>query len=294
MTTVASVVDRVLRKFQSRDTPDILEASMTDTQGTISYRGFLPAWGPGSLIQVGEERMLVTENDDVNHTATVVRGWDGTTAAAHTAGEPIILEPRGDRGEVVNLINDCLNDMFPELFRVDAVEVDYSASIIGYEIPNEAHRILQVSALTAPSALYWEPIFDWHIEDNADTGHFSTGKAIMINTSLPVGGKFRVKYGTTFTPVTGESQDLETDAGLDDYMVDLPYYYALSRLLPGEEQLRSQIHAAENHQRAQDVPGFLALRTGEWYQARYADRKLAAAKTLAFKHKQSRGTGYGS
>lgn len=293
VTLASSVIDRVLKKFQSKDTPDILDGAMDTATTTVSYRGFLPAWGPGTVIAIDSERMLVVQVNEPNKTATVVRGYDGTTATTHSLSARIYLEPRGDRSEVLSLINDCLSDLFPELFKVATQEVVYSATAIGYEIPATAYRVLRVSALMNISANLWEPIYDWHIEDQA-ASEFPSGRAIMLNVSLPSGSKFRVKYGTTFTRASSEADDLEATCGLSDYMTDLPYYYALSRMLPAEEQLRSEIRSAQNHQRAQDVPAFLALRTGEWYNARYLDRKAAAMKIQTFVVGRSIGSGYGS
>lgn len=290
---VSETVTRVLRKYQSQDTPDLLTSAMTVSSTTLNYQGFLPAWGPGTVAQVGEERMLVIANDASGKAATVVRGWEGTTASSHSVGDVVTVGPRGERDEVLSLINDCLDDMFPELYKVGVTEIDYSGTTIGYEIPDEAYKILKVSARMESSSSLWEPIFDWDIETQA-ASEFSTGRAIMLRVSLPSGSKFRVMYGTRFTPVTSESQDLEVDAGMAEYMIDLPYYYALSRLLAGEEQLRSQIRAAQTHQRAQDVPGFLALRTGEWYAARYRERKLNAMKVQSQVDQPTVGTGYGT
>ena len=54
-------------------------------------------------------------------------------------------------------------------------------------------------------------------------------------------------------------------------VVDLLFYFAMSRLLAADEADRADSESASSHQRAQDVPGFLALRTGEWYKARYEE-----------------------
>lgn len=293
-TLVSTTIDRILRKFQSQDTPDILTVAMGTSDSTFTYLGFLSSIGPGSLVSIEQERVLVTEVDQTNKVATVVRGYDGTTAASHAKDSIITVHPRGDRSEVMSLINDCLNDMFPDLYQVSTAALDYSGTAIGYELPTNAYKILEVTARMESGSKLWEPIHDWDNVDSADTSDFSTGRGIMVRVSLPSGAKIRVKYGTTFSQVSDEADDLEADSGLADYMTDLPYYYALSRMLPAEELLRSQIKSAQAHQRAQDVPGFLALRTGEWYAARYQDRKRAAMKTQAFINKTSIGTGYGT
>jgi hypothetical protein len=77
-------------------------------------------------------------------------------------------------------------------------------------------------------------------------------------------------------------------------MTDLLFYFAMNRLMVDSERGRSQMKSAQSHQRAQDTPPFLALRTGEWYQARYNERIISARSHLIREVKRIRGTGYGS
>lgn len=293
VTLVGDTIDRILRKYQEKDTPDVLAVAMDDTQSSLQFQGFLPAWSPGQVVAISTERMIVTDVDRENKVATVVRGWDDTTATAHSVSEPIILDPRGDRTESLDLINDCLHDLYPELYNVKSVELTYNASKIGYELPADVTRVLRVSAQLEASSSLWEPVHDWYIEDEA-ASEFTTGRAIMFRVSLPFGALFRVKYGTSFLPVSSETDDLEATAGLRPYMTDLPYYYALSRIMLGDEQRRAAAGTAVNHQRAGDIPPFTAMRTGEWYNQRYLDRKNRAMSSQAFEHRESLGTGYGS
>lgn len=295
MTTPAStVINRVLRGFQDRGQVDVLSSDMTVGVTTLEYTGFLSSLGPGARVELGSEIMLVTEDDTTNKKATVVRGWLDTTPVAHSNGDPIMVSPRIFRTDILDLFNDCLEDLFgSDLFAVGSQTFTYDPGLIGYTLDAEAIEILRVDALKDDSAKYWEPVGDWLEVDNADTGDFSTGKGIMLRTALPP-GEFRVIYAKPFTRLADENADLEDDAGLRPYMIDLPFYYAMNRLMVDLERHRSQIQGAENHQRAQDAPPFLALRTGEWYQARYRDRILTARSHLKRETQKVRITAYGS
>lgn len=290
---VGDTIDKVLRKYQEMNTPDVLRTAMDDVQTSLSFQGFLPSWSPGQVVSIGTERLIVTAVNRDNNIADVVRGWENTTPIAHSISTPIVLDPRGNRSETLDHINDCLHDLYPDLYKVESTEITYNASKIGYEIPTDATRILRVTARFEASSSLWEPVHDWYIEDEA-ADEFTTGRAIMFRVSLPAGALFRIKYGTSFTPITSESDDLEALSGLRPYMIDLLYYFALSRIMLGDEQRRSQSGTAVNHQRAGDIPPFTAMRTGEWYYARYLERKVSAIKAQAFEHKESLGTGYGS
>ena len=134
----------------------------------------------------------------------------------------------------------------------------------------------------------------WQYLNNAPAGDFPNEKALINRVSLPHDSELQVTYARAFNPITAENQDLEVDILLRPYMVDLLFYYAMNRLMVDQERQRSRIEGAQNHQRAQDVPPFLALRTGEWYQARYDDRAKSARKRLMDEVGASIGTGYGS
>lgn len=292
-TPVSTIVDRILRKFHDRGQVDILASDMDASTTSLTYKGFLPNWGEGVRVEIGSETMLVIEDDSANRKATVVRGWEGTPTT-HSTDDPIYVNPRIYRSEILELINDSLEDMFGrDLFAVGSQEIEYDPSLIGYNLADEAVEILRVDGLKDDSAKYWEPIGDWLEMDNADTGDFSSGKAIMLRTALPPGA-FRIVYSKPFIRVADETKDLEGDAGLRPYMTDLPFYFAMGRLMVDLERHRSQIDSAESHQRAQDSPPFLALRTGEWYKARYEDRVLIARSHLTKEVKRARFTGYGS
>lgn len=294
VTPASTVIDRVIRGFRRHDNPDVLAGDIGNNDTSLTYTGVLSGWGPGAVIEIGSELMLVTGHTPTSNTVTVTRGWLGTTAAAHSTGAAIYIGGRVDRGPILELINDCLEDLVGrDLYSVDTMEITYNPSLIGYNLHEDVLDILRVDALKNDSAKYWEPVFDWLYVDSTDTDDFASGKAIMLRTALPPGA-FRVTYSKAFTRIDEESDDLEALAGLRPYMLDLPYYYAMNRTMVDLERRRSQIESAESHQRAQDAPPFLALRTGEWYQARYDERVKNAYARLKKEVKRIKGTGYGS
>lgn len=292
----STVIDRVMKGFRDRANPDILAEALTATSTNVNlrYTGILSGWGPGTRVEIGSEIMLVVSVDTNNRLATVVRGWLETTIAAHPVDTPIYIQPRIYRSDVLELLNDCLEDLFGnDLYRVGVTELTSDGLAIGYAIPAEAMTVLRVDGLKDPGAGYWQAVYDWYTVDNTDLADFSTGKAIMIRAAFPPGA-FRVVYTMPFQRLVEETDDLEAHSGLKSYMMDLPYYFAMNRLMVDLERHRSQMEAAQNHQRAQDASPFLALRTGEWYQARYKERIVTARAHQAKETRKAIGTGYGS
>lgn len=294
MTLASATIDRILKGFRVSDNPDVLQAALTNSDTSVSYTGILSGWGRSTIAEIEGELLLVLETDTTNNIATVVRGWLGTTAAAHAINTPIYLNPRMMRSDILDLINDCIADLFgKDLFAVETLQIDYSGSKIGYDLDADAISILRVDAQTDSDSSLWEPIYDWELVDNAPS-EFTSGRAIMMRAALPFGASFRVVYSKPFVQLADETEDFETDALLRPYMTKLPYYFAMNRLMVDSERGRSQMKTAQSHQRAQDTPPFLALRTGEWYQARYNERIISARAHLNREVKRVRGTGYGS
>jgi hypothetical protein len=295
VTLASSVIDRAVKGFRKNAQPDVLMGSILSADTTISFRGLSGGWNAGQRVEIGTETMLVLEVDTGGTDATVVRGWLDTTAADHADQSPIFLAPRLYRADVLDLLNDCLDDMYGrDLFAVGTQDITYNSQHIGYGLDATAMRILRVDGEDDDFSLHWKPIADYYKMDNAPLAEFPTGKAIMFKKAMPAGSRFRVVYTKRFGQITDESEDLEIVAGIQPYMADLLYYFAMNRIMVDEERTRSQIKAAQNHQRAQDVPPFLALRTGEWYQARYEDRVLTARKTLMDENRRVVMSGYGS
>jgi hypothetical protein len=296
MALVSTIVDRVLKGFQRHASPDLLTTALIadPTDQNVSYLGILSGWGVGAKVEIGNEILLIKENDAENKTASVVRGWLGTEVAAHPADTPIYIEPRTWRSDVLDLFNDCLEDMYGhDLYAVGALEKEYDPSLIGYDLAAEVVRILRVDVLDDSASSYWKPIADYYLMDNAPDD-FPSGKALMSRASLPFGSAMRVVYTKAFTQITSEANDLATNVGLRPYMNPLLYYFTMNRMMVDEERRRSQISAAQSHQRAQDTPPFLSLRTGEWYQARYQDRIITARKRLTDETRRVSVSGYGS
>jgi len=271
-TTVQTVINRCLLPFRHKDPIDVLAGGMTTTSvivaATFNYR-----IAESSVLEIDTELLFVTSWDSTNKIATVRRGRFGTIATNHDLGAPIYSNPRFPRRDIFSFINMSLDDMYPKLFDIGEVSLVYDGGLIGYNLVANMGKVIAVSAEFDSSVKHWEYVHDWQVVTVPST-EFASGKALMLRVSLAHGSKINVVHAKPFTRLTLEGQDLEADGGLESYMVDLPYYYAMSRLLSIEEVHRIQVDTAEAHQRAQDTPGFLALRTGEWYKARYDDLML--------------------
>ena len=294
-TPVSTVITRVLNQFRYKDPVLTLSGALNNSQTDVDLNDFLPNVGKGSIIQINDEYMLVIATTGTGPLVlTVERGWLGSTKTVHTDKDPVYVNPRVLGDEVLEHINECLDHMFPTIFVPDVKTLTYNASAIGYDLASNVGLIYRVDGELDSAATYWAELKDIRFLPDADTTDFPSGKALILHASMKQGSKIRVLYGKPFINVTS-AQDLETDGGLKDYMTRLPFYYAMAKLMPIQEVNRADSSGASSHQRAQDVPPFLALRTGDWYNARYRDLLTSARVRQRFETKPGYGIGgYGT
>jgi len=280
---VKNLVDRIAKSFRVSDSMGILKAGIGSDEESLTFTEILPNLGPGTRIEMGTEMMAVLETFQTSGTVKVLRGILGTTKTNHLVGEEFFIDPRIYRSDILVLINDALNAMYPTLYDIGEDTFDYLTSIIGYDLPSDADGILQVRALVDSGANYWKRISDWEAD----------GSVLNIRVALPSTSTIEIKYRKPFTPAELET-DILDDLGVAEYMQDCLFYYPMSRLMVAEEIDRSKTDTAQSHQRAQDVPPFLAVRTGEWYQARFLDAVRNARARLRRQVREVVTAGYGS
>ena len=292
-----AIINRVLDQFRYRDPVLTVSSAVGTSDTTVDVDDFLPNVGPGNIIQIEDEYMLVTATSGTGPmTITVKRGWLGSTSGiTHAQNLPVYVNPRVLGTQVVDLMNEALDFMYPRLYATDIETLTFSGSSIGYALPANCEGVLRVDYESDSRAKFWKELTDWVYKDNADTSDFANGKAVMIQGSMEASAGIRVVYRKPFTRIAAASDDLIAVAGMSEYMTNLLFYYPMARLMTLEEVDRADITGAAMHQRAQDVPAFLALRTAQWYQARYDDLLEQARARLIMETKpRTAATGSGS
>ena len=293
----SSIINRVLDQFRYRDPVLTVSSAVGTSDVTVDVDDFMPNIGPGNIIQINDEYMLVTDTSGTGPmTLNVKRGWlSSTGGVTHAQNDPVYINPRVLGTQVLDLINESLDILYPKLYVTDVEALTFSGSSIGYGLPSNCTGVLRVDFESDSKAKFWKELIDWVYRDNADITDFPNGKALMIQGSMVAGANIRVIYRKPFTRISDSGDDLIAVAGMTEYMTNLPFYYSMSRLMSLEEIDRSDITGAAQHQRAQDVPAFLALRTSQWYQSRFNDLlDITRARLLMDTKPRTTATGYGS
>ncbi len=187
MSTVAEVTDRTFRDFLVPADDQPMRATLTsavsktETSWPLSLSMLAPdeqdVLAPGVIVEAGSEQVLVTDVD--GSTATVVRGRNGTEAAAHDSGSLVVLAPLFGRATVVEAVKDQVVSLFPSLWHVDTVEVTTTGDYV--EVP--AETVTPVRFLVDTGSRY-VPV---QVDLMTDFPPSQTGKAVVPRGYLPAG-----------------------------------------------------------------------------------------------------------
>ena len=171
MTTAASSlieqVRGVVRDWGSTNTT--LAAAISSTSATSATLTNVEDVSKGQFLLVDNEMLEVTEVYPGDPgTVTIVRGARGSTAATHSSGALVRIEPVWSNNEILRALNQALDSAFPAIYTlIDDTNTDVSAGTAEYTIPATCDQLARVELETSTSGIY-EITRQWSYQD-ADT-----------------------------------------------------------------------------------------------------------------------------
>lgn len=263
MTTVADLVveARSLLHAAWRPEQNVLQADITSGGTTIVCTHDLRGIVPGSSIAIGDEVMYVWTAHPETKTITVQRAVQGT-AAAHTAGDLIEVNPTFPAVSIKRALKQEILSWPTTLFQVDTATVTasdlYRSQGIALNL-GDYYNVLRVQhASDSGRAEYtktWPDVSFWRHDRHPDGTDFSgaTG-ALYLDQPVP-SGSVKVTYSKPFTTSTwDDATDLESDVGLTAHMLDIPAIGAAWRLQSAREVARTLTSPAGDPRLSESVP----------------------------------------
>ena len=214
-----------------------LGANINDSATNVSFAlpaAIVPGVVPGATIEIGTELMYVFAVTD--GLATVSRGYKGSTAASHTAGDLVTVNPKFPAYQILDALNKEISDLSsPQhgLFQIKAVEVVFNAAQDGYDLTDVTDDILSIYQITYsdPGSEASEPsITNFSLRRDRNTSSFASGYGLILHTDAWPGETVRVLYKTGFSQLSDSSTALST-TGLHSEAYDLPVLGAALRLM---------------------------------------------------------------
>lgn len=237
MTTAQDLVDEVKRHLLGGTAENLnrLNGSITSGATTLIYEfatfGGLTA---GATIEIDLELMYVWSVNTSTLTVTVQRGFAGTTAASHSSGAVITVNPKFPQFSILTALNQEITDLSSPtngLYRVVNTDLTSVSGVTGYDFSVSNYIDIHEIHYEADSAmLAWRRIDDYRLVQLADSTDFPSGRALMINEWVgESGGIVHVSYKAGFTTLAALSTDVAT-TGLATSMYDIPPLGAMVRL----------------------------------------------------------------
>lgn len=262
MTTTADLIASARRHLLGRERQALnqLGANIDNATTTVTFTQSLGGIQAGAVIGIGLEEMQVWSVNTAAGSASVLRGHNGSTAASHTAGDTVRVNPKFSDWEFFQALNDDLLDLSsPEngLFQIKTLDLTAVAAQYAYDFP--ATGFLDVADIRwqVPNTVTheWREITNYTVNQNLPTTSFASGTAIFFDPhDLPLAYQpVRVRYKATFNPLTSLTDDVATTTGLPASATDIPPLGAAVRLMDGRPVGRADYLSQGDTRRADEV-----------------------------------------
>ena len=236
-TTYANMVDEILLNLSGytlrQDRTTHLTQDVTSSGLTLNL-GSTTNIGKG-VVEIDDELIWLDSYDRVSSSAVIApygRGYNGTTAAAHTTNTKVTVAPTFPKATVKKAINDTIDAVFPQLFAVGTYEFNYNPAVTAYQIPADVQTVLYVSRSVSGSSKEWLPVKGWRHDPLANATAFTTGNSVSIYDRAEAGRKIQIYYTKkpTTLAASASSAVFETVTGLPSSCKDVIVYGASYRL----------------------------------------------------------------
>lgn len=287
MAKLEDIIQEVLLNLEGftgdQDIYGTLDGAITATASTFTINGPVFADGSGlsaGIIEVGEELIYAQQFDRETGTFSgCLRGWRGTTAAAHGDNTLIRNSPRFPRISVKRAINDTIRALHPTVPVIKTYEFQYVGARVRYDMPADCRNVIQVSHFPPGASRSWVPCKRWNF-DLTGGSTSATGRAVDVWDAIP-GRKVQVVYQAEAVELATPATEF-TDSGLFDWARDLIVYgacYRLASFLDGSRTVSNT--AAQALVNSTGMYGNAALTSGQslskYFYALY-NQRLAEAE----------------
>ncbi len=285
MSTANALLERVNRQLLSGTVEEQNKLSSavnsSDTSFVTSYD--LNGLRAGSIFEVDSELIYIWAANSGSKTLTVERGYAGTTAASHSSGAIIKLNPRFPKAQMLDALNQDIDDLASPLnglFRVVTLTLDYNGSDRQIDLTGATSVIDLIDVRLRYLNDDYPYIRKTKLQRDLPTSDFPSGYAIVFNEPL-MSGDLRVRYKAPFSRVSSLSSDIQSVAGVPVSMEDILEMGVMSRMLSTREVKRAFIESQGDTRRADEVPnGAMRDSFGNILRLR-RDRIIAEAAKLS-------------
>lgn len=254
-----------------------MDAPAVNTVETITLQGDIAGAVRTVYLSIDDEILYVMSNPGLKQ-CQVIRGWDGTVPAVHTAGTPIEVATRFPRHRIRRALALEIGSWPDNLFQVRQVSLTLvnDGRTTSYDLGVPAAQVLflldvrHAPWLTGQSRNSW-PQFQQppRLNRTVDTAAFPSGIALDIKNVIETAVECVVTYATGFDLSSLDDTVLlgPGGIGLANTMLDIPPLGAAAKLIGPREALRTFAEASDSARNTQDVQPGSAMKVGMYLKA---------------------------
>lgn len=256
------VVAAARREIRSGRNPGInlLDGAITSSAATVTFADELAGIKESAVLSVGLERMRVRTPNESARSATVIRGWDGTTAVAHSDGDLVRVGDPFDDFAIFTEVNNELRSLSSPrngLFQMRATDLTYDSALVGYNLAGVTDMLGDPYELRYEVAgsvdAFWPLVGRYQLSRDMSRSEFSSSMALFIREGSH-GETVRMRYRAPFSLLVALGDDVEGVTGLHAEAHDILSIGAAVRLIAPREVRRNFTDAQGDPRLAEEVP----------------------------------------
>jgi hypothetical protein len=258
MSTAGALLDRVNRQLLSGTVEERNKLSAgvdsDDTSFVMSYD--LKGLREGVVFEIDSELCYIWEATSGTKTVTVERGYAGTTAASHSSGAIVTINPRFPKAQMLESLNQDIDDLSSPvngLFRVVSTDVTYNGSDRQINLTGATDVIDLIDVRLRYLADDYPVLRGVRLQRNLPTSDFASGLALVFDGGT-IAGSLRVRYKAPFTRASSTSSDLQSVCFVPQSMEDILEMGVMVRMMQTREIKRNFIESQGDTRRSDEVP----------------------------------------
>jgi hypothetical protein len=257
--TCNQMIDETLRLVLAgtREQLNVLSGALTANAASATFLYPLQSINQGAIIAIDTEEIYIVSVS--GQSATISRGYNGSTAAIHADAAVVNVNPKFSRWRIFNELNNVLDELSSRgLFQMKtATDLTYVPAVEGYSLGalTDVQEPYEVRAQVPGPSKSWPVVGRelWDLRRDADTSDFALGLALNVKAGAP-GMRVQFLYKAPFVRFTTTASDAQADAGLPATANDIPPMAAAVRLVLPREVARNFFETQGDTRRPSEVP----------------------------------------
>lgn len=275
MTTFQGLVDGTRNQLMTNQSERVtqLQAGIDNVVGSLILTVDALNIQQGTILGIDFEELYVVAK--AGTTVTVIRGFNGSTAAAHLANAIIRISPKFTDWKLSGYVNDAIEDLSGDgLFRIKSLEFTYLPARDAYNInADDLIDIWRVRYDVPGPSHNWRDVrkCDWHLDNAANSTDFPNTKSLLIQVGGFPNHAVRVSYKASFAPLILPTDDVEVVSGIHKEAHKIVEVGAAINALGGREVKRTFTERQPEPRRAEEVPAGSMMQSMNPFLKAYKD-----------------------